>query len=114
MTSQRLCRLDEIPDGEARGFIIGGAAKQHSILVYRTGDRVFGYANSCPHVGSPLDWAPDRFIAPDGYHLLCATHGAIFRPTDGYCVNGPCIGDSLAPVPVRLDGMDVVCELETS
>jgi nitrite reductase/ring-hydroxylating ferredoxin subunit len=55
-----------------------------------------------------LVWAPDRFIAPDGYHLLCATHGAIFRPTDGYCVNGPCAGDSLARVPIRLEGDEVV------
>ena len=31
---------------------------------------------------------------------------ALFRPEDGYCVDGPCAGDSLAPAPVSLiDGM---------
>jgi len=62
-------------------------------LVLRDGNTVRGHANSCPHVGSPLDWAPDRFIALDGFHLLCGTHGALFRPQDGYCVSRPCATD---------------------
>ena len=62
----------------------------------------------CPHVGSPLDWAPDRFIAFDGFHLLCGTHGALFRPEDGYCVSGPCAGASLERVMVRLIEDEVV------
>jgi nitrite reductase/ring-hydroxylating ferredoxin subunit len=76
MAGQRLCALQSIPDGEARGFTVETAAGPEDILVHREGDVVRGYVNSCPHVGSPLDWAPDRFIAPDGFHLMCATHGA--------------------------------------
>jgi nitrite reductase/ring-hydroxylating ferredoxin subunit len=51
---QRLCRLAEIPDQEAKGFTIEGAEGRLEILVYRTGAAVHGYINSCPHVGSPL------------------------------------------------------------
>ena len=102
MSRQRLCRLTDIPDGEARGFTVETAAGKRDILVHRDGDIVRGSVNSCPHVGSPLDWAPDRFISLDGFHLLCGTHGALFRPDDGYCVSGPCAGDSLERVTVRL------------
>jgi nitrite reductase/ring-hydroxylating ferredoxin subunit len=36
-------------------------------------------------------------------------HGARFRIADGYCVFGPCLGKSLAAVPVAVvDGMVVL------
>lgn len=101
-----LCRLDAIEDGAARGFTLDDAAgRPVDLLVARDGAAVHGYLNACPHVGTPLDWVPDRFMAPDGEHLACATHGALFRVSDGYCVAGPCAGDRLTPVPVRvIDG----------
>ena len=108
MSGQRLCRLTDIPNGEAKGFSVETAAGKRDILVHRDGNIVRGYVNSCPHVGSPLDWAPDRFISLDGFHLLCGTHGALFRPEDGYCVSGPCAGDSLECVPISLIEDEVV------
>jgi len=35
--------------------------------------------------------------------IVCATHGATFRPEDGYCIAGPCAGDRLEPVAVRVE-----------
>ncbi|MCB9949065.1 MAG: Rieske (2Fe-2S) protein [Rhodospirillaceae bacterium] len=101
MTGRPLCRLQEIPDGQARGFTLGHGAARQDILVARRGGTVFGYVNSCPHAGSPLDWTPDRFMSPDGRHLMCATHGALFRVEDGYCVAGPCEGTALRSAMVR-------------
>ncbi len=95
-----LCAVDLIPEGQARGFTVGSGAERRDILVVRRGGRVFGYVNSCPHTGSPLDWTPDRFMSPDGRHLMCATHGALFRVEDGYCVSGPCARQSLERVAV--------------
>jgi len=97
-----LCRLDEIPDGQARGFLSGEGTAQRRLLVARRGDAVFGYLNRCPHVGVPLDWTPDRFMSLDGLYLQCATHGALFRVADGFCVQGPCAGRSLQPVAVTV------------
>ncbi len=108
MSRQRLCRLTDIPDGEAKGFTVETAAGQRDILVHRDGGTVRGHVNSCPHVGSPRDWAPGRFIALDGFHLLCGTHDAPFRPQGGYCVSSPCAGDSLEPAPISLVADDVV------
>ncbi|MEL0145199.1 MAG: Rieske 2Fe-2S domain-containing protein [Alphaproteobacteria bacterium] len=98
-----LCRLDEIPDGEARGFDWPRGEVKVKILVARKGDRVFGYRNSCPHVGVPLEMDPDDFMSLDGLHLMCSTHGAQFRKDDGYCLRGPCVGRSLAKVAVVID-----------
>lgn len=98
-----LCRLDQIEDGEGTGFVLGDGAERTDILVVRAGGRAFGYVNSCPHVGSPLDLPEDRFMSADGRHLMCHTHGALFRIEDGFCVAGPCQGDRLTPVPLEVD-----------
>jgi nitrite reductase/ring-hydroxylating ferredoxin subunit len=58
--------------------------------------------NRCPHVGTPLDWAPDEFMDRAGRHLMCSTHGALFEVEDGRCVAGPCQGDRLEPFPIAV------------
>lgn len=97
-----LCRLDDIEDGEGKGFVLGEGTMRREILVVREEEAVYGYENVCPHAGTPLDWEPDRFMSADGSYLMCHTHGALFRIEDGYCVAGPCAGMSLTPVVVRL------------
>jgi len=77
------------------------------ILVWRAGDAVRAYLNRCPHRGTPLDWVEDHFMDADARHLVCATHGAIFRPQDGHCLAGPCAGDRLAPVEVAVRDGDL-------
>ena len=98
-----LCRLDEIAKPGARGFRIGTGSETRAIFVVRAGGRVVAYENSCPHLGSPLDWVPDRFLDLDKRFILCATHGALFRIEDGHCVAGPCADKNLKPVPIRID-----------
>lgn len=80
--SRVLCRLEEIPDGEGRGFEAGGDGGD-DIFVVRHGGRAHGYVNICPHAASPLDWVENRFMTLDKSHILCATHGAEFRIGDG-------------------------------
>ena len=71
-------------------------------MAIRQGDTVFAYVNSCPHVGTPLDMWPGRFLTRDGEYILCATHGALFRIEDGHCVAGPCVGRGLTPIDTRV------------
>ena len=105
-----LCRLDDIEDGQAKGFTLGQrleagqGLEAREIFVVREGARVFGYVNSCPHLGTPLDWQGDRFISLDSGLIMCATHGALFEIADGFCVDGPCVGENLEPAPVVIDG----------
>ena len=108
MSRRILCRLDEIADGGARGFAppAGGFTGMFAV---RRGAAAFVYVNSCPHIGVPLDWAPDRFLTGDGQHIVCATHGAEFDIATGLCLRGPCLGDRLEAVPVEIrDGAIMV------
>ncbi len=98
-----LCRLDDIEDGQAKGFTLGAGPDAREIFVVREDDRVFGYVNSCPHLGTPLNWQDDRFISDDSGLILCATHGALFEIEDGACVSGPCAGQALEAVAVAVD-----------
>ncbi|MBN9508913.1 MAG: Rieske (2Fe-2S) protein [Alphaproteobacteria bacterium] len=103
-----LCRLTDLPDGSARGFgpAPGGFT---GLFAVRQGDEVFVYVNACPHLGTPLDWTPDRFLAADGRYIVCATHGAEFRIADGACLRGPCLGERLERVMIEIkDGVVLV------
>jgi nitrite reductase/ring-hydroxylating ferredoxin subunit len=103
-----LCRLDEIPDGGARGFAAapGGFT---GLFAVRRGARVFVYVNSCPHVGLPLEPLPHRFLDTRRQNIVCSAHGARFRVEDGICISGPCLGEALEAVEARIvDGQVVV------
>lgn len=103
---QVLCRLEDLPEPGSKGFTVQlGGSSEEIFLVKRDGG-VYAYRNSCPHTGGPLDWVPDRFLDLDRRHIQCATHDARFRIEDGFCVAGPCAGQSLEAVAVRVeDGM---------
>lgn len=104
----RLCRVDDIPDGGTRGFELGTGMERLDLFVLRRGDAVIAYLNDCPHAGSPLDMPPDQFLTHDGRHILCHTHGALFRIEDGMCVSGPCLGRALTPVVVRIENGELL------
>ncbi len=99
----RLCRLDDIEDGTSQRFTAEIAGTPKSVLAVRRGETVHAYVNSCPHIGAPLDFLPGRFLNAEGTHILCANHGALFRIEDGYCVSGPCAGDGLEPLEIRVE-----------
>ncbi len=108
IAEQILCRIEDIPEGEGKGFDIDQPEEIIEIVLVRRGDAVFGYRNDCPHVGTPLNWVDDRFMTLDRKYILCATHGAEFRVEDGYCIAGPCAGDSLTPIDLELRDGTVV------
>ena len=63
-------------------------------VVHKDG-QFFGYYNICPHTGASLDWQPDQFLDLDKALIQCATHDALFVIDTGFCVSGPCQGESL-------------------
>ncbi|MDQ3034708.1 MAG: Rieske 2Fe-2S domain-containing protein [Myxococcota bacterium] len=64
---------------------------------------VRAYLNRCRHLPIPLDGGSRRFLDDEHRHLMCGTHGALFRREDGYCFVGPCRGDSLRALAVEID-----------
>jgi nitrite reductase/ring-hydroxylating ferredoxin subunit len=106
--TRQLCRVEDIPEGVARDFRWGEGAGQRTVFVLRKGGALYAYANACPHIGTPLNWLPDRFFDRSGELLLCGTHGALFRPEDGHCLRGPCLGKRLTPMAIRVENGEIV------
>jgi nitrite reductase/ring-hydroxylating ferredoxin subunit len=104
-----LCDAAAIPDPGSRGFSIGeGVAALNLFVVHRNG-AFTAFVNRCPHTGAPLEWMPDQFLDFDNSFVQCALHGALFRPEDGYCLRGPCVGQSLQQLALEVrDGRLVI------
>lgn len=101
MDEYRLCSIVDIGDPGAREFQIDADGTRAGIFVVRWGGAIYAYYNRCPHTGVTLNWLPDQFFDYDTQYLQCAMHGARFRPEDGLCVWGPCLGQALQPVALR-------------
>lgn len=97
-----LCHVDDIPDGQSRGFD-PDATGRDTVFIVRQGERLHGYRNACPHIdGAPMAWRKDAYLSGDRRHIACHAHGARFDIQTGRCVLGPCLGQSLTPVHLQL------------
>lgn len=108
MTKRPLCRADDVPEGGGRGFRFGSGPDLEMVFVVRKAGALYAYDNACPHLGTPLNFLPDRFLDRDGTHLLCSTHGARFRIADGHCIDGPCLGKSLRPARIAVEAGEIL------
>lgn len=104
-----LCRLEELSATGCREFRLGGGEWPLKGFVIRVGvgdaaggAEVRAYVNRCPHRALSLNLQPDRFLSHDESVIICCMHGAIFEKATGFCVAGPCVGRSLAQLPVRV------------
>lgn len=88
----KLCTLEDLPFGRPR-LLRAGAS--NLILIKALNGEVRCFLNRCPHLGIPLAWQDSQLTNPDGTLLQCSTHGALFKPDSGHCIQGPCQGDEL-------------------
>jgi len=102
MKAEPICRVDDIPRNSACGFEINSNGILENIVIVNWSDEIIAYRNSCPHTGVTLEWIPNRFFNGENTFLQCNTHGALFRPDDGFCVAGPCVGKSLEKLPITI------------
>lgn len=108
---EALCRLDELADPGSRGFVMLRGGEEEEIFVVRQGDAAYAYVNICPHRFLPLNWKPDIFLNYDKSRILCVVHAATFDIQDGSCLGGPCPGQSLEAVALRIaDGVVYLAE----
>lgn len=88
-----LCRGDELVEGgEAVPFDVNYAGQTCRAFAVRYEGQPHAYLNRCSHVAMELDWQPNRVFDASGKWLLCASHGAAYRPDTGQCAGGPCQG----------------------
>lgn len=98
----KIANIEALPDSGSKGFrfSLNGETREMFIVCLDGGH--VAYLNQCPHTGISLNWKPDEFLDLDGALIQCSTHGARFRINDGYCIYGPCIGQSLKAVRLHL------------
>jgi nitrite reductase/ring-hydroxylating ferredoxin subunit len=88
-----LCQSADLTDGgRAVPFDLVYGGQTCRAFAIRFDGQVHAYLNRCTHVAMELDWQPDRFFDDSGQWLLCASHGAAYRPDTGQCAGGPCKG----------------------
>jgi nitrite reductase/ring-hydroxylating ferredoxin subunit len=103
-----VARVEEMKPGSIKKFwLICQKYRIDAFLINYEG-RFHAYVNRCRHMTTPLDFVRYQFFTDDGRHLICMTHGALYDPENGLCVDGPCKGQSLYSLPVRVDGDEVL------
>jgi len=106
-----LCNSSDLVDGgRAVSFDVVHGGMSCRAFAIRFEGAVHAFLNRCTHVAMEMDYQPDRFFDDTGQWLLCATHGAVYRPDTGECAGGPCRG---ALVKIELSEHDGVVRWHT-
>jgi len=108
----QICRSDEIDEPGCREFELEIDGTTLSGFILRWQGRWYAYRNSCPHTGVPLNWLPDQFFDIAQEFVQCSMHGALFRPHDGLCIRGPCLGRSLTGLAVTQRDGEILLDHE--
>ncbi len=103
-----LCHQQDIVEGKPREFEIPMEPTPLSLFVIRYENQLYAYQNRCPHLNIPLNWQPDDFLSLEHTHIQCSTHGALFKPDDGYCIAGPCRDEKLTRLTLDLSQNDEI------
>ena len=82
-------------------------------FVVRFHGKPYAYVNQCAHVPIELDWNEGDFFTTQKDYLICSTHGAHYRPDNGFCVMGPCKGKSLKAIPVTEQNQEILINLDS-
>ena len=108
---QILCQLGDIVDGDARAFdSVDRRLNPTGLFVVHRGTQAYCYVNDCPHLHITLDFLPGRFMNKDAGLIQCSNHGARFEIENGKCVCGPCRGDALTSLPVKMVNSTIILE----
>ncbi len=88
-----LCNAADLTDGGlAVPFDVQYAGQTCRAFAVRFEGEPHAYLNRCSHVAMELDFQPNRVFDASGQWLMCASHGAEYKPDTGECATGPCRG----------------------
>lgn len=103
-----LCPSSRLQDGApALAFDVLYAGVPCRAFAFRYQGQVHAYLNRCAHVAMEMDYQEGQFFDDSGQWLLCATHGAVYEPATGRCIEGPCCGASLVKIALSEQGGEV-------
>jgi nitrite reductase/ring-hydroxylating ferredoxin subunit len=96
-----LCASAELAEsGTARVFDVLLWRRPARAFALRFEGRVVAYLNRCAHVPTEMDGTPGEFLDADRHFIVCSIHGAVYEPTTGHCIAGPCAGARLMAIAV--------------
>ena len=94
---QKAATLSQLQDGTCLAVEVGGK----SLVLVRSGSRIFAMENRCPHAGAPLS---EGFV--EGPNITCSWHGWSFDLASGCSPDDP---SACVPVfPVEVSGDDIL------
>lgn len=96
-----VARRGEVPEGSTKKFVLDCDGREIEGFVVNHGGAYHAFVNQCRHVPMTMDWVENRFLTEDRCFVQCATHGALFEPATGLCVEGPPAGKSLYRIPLE-------------
>ena len=107
-TWKRIAACDDIIDGWGKNFDLPNDPGETGILVRWEG-RLLAYKNLCPHQAYALDFPAGngQIFTDDKTQLECPVHTAFFDPSSGECTKGPCRGQSLESLAIKIVGDDI-------
>ena len=97
-----VCALADVEVDGAIVVTLGRGSEQMELIVVRDAAGVRGFRNVCAHLPLPLNI--DARIYSHENHVHCDHHYAVFRFSDGRCTAGECVGESLTPVALAVEG----------
>ena len=106
--SRVIAQVEELAPGRVKKFWLVCQKYRLDGFLVNHGGSYYAYVNRCRHMATPLDFVRDEFVSEDGRFLRCYTHGALYEFATGLCVDGPCKGESLHRLPVRIDQGEVL------
>jgi len=112
MATVRIAGVGDLQNGASRKFQFTRDGVDFEGFVVRHAGQLIVYENRCRHLPLPLDYGDNRFFTADGEHLVCSSHGAMYDPLSGQCVQGPCVGASLKRLPFSQIESDLLVEVE--
>ncbi len=109
---QVLIKSEQLIDGgKGVRFALPSLGEHVTGFAIRFKGQVYAYVNQCAHVSVELDWNEGEFFSAQQDFIVCATHGAHYRPDNGYCVLGPCKGKQLKSIPLVEQNGEIVIHL---
>jgi nitrite reductase/ring-hydroxylating ferredoxin subunit len=100
--------VGDLPPGATRKFSLPTPGEPVEAFLVNFRGALHAWVNRCRHVPLTMDWVENQFLDAAGEHIVCATHGGMYRPDTGECVGGPPFGKVLIRVPLRVEGDRVI------
>ena len=103
-----MARILRIPDAVSLAVGSGKVVETDgkTIALFNVEGEILAIDNECPHRGGPLGEG-----ALDGHVVTCPLHGAQFDVRTGEVLRPPA-ASGVRRYPVRVDGQDVLIELD--